>query len=97
MTICEFDSPGSSMGTTNTSLSVSIQKVMDMLDKKIEITTEDNRIFSGVFKCLDYNMDVLLTECIESYTLPNDPETSIITNIGIVNIPGRFIKTAIKI
>ena len=69
----------------------------DLLDRKVEVATKDDRIFTGTIRCLDYKMNVLLTECVQTCTLPTNPPQPIQTNIGIANIPGDFIKDMRKI
>ena len=63
--------------------------VEELLDKQVEVVIEDERSFVGIMKCLDYKMNILLTECNEFYKLNG---SQVVTKIGIVNIPGSSIK-----
>ena len=63
----------------------------ELLDARLEIGIEDGRTFTGVMKCLDCKMNVLLVDCVETC---KQGGREVLTKIGIVNIPGALIKTA---
>lgn len=67
------------------------QQLASLLDKSWRIQISDNRVFTGVAKCLDMDLNIILTHTIESKPTEELSEKKT-RNVGMVMIPGRHIK-----
>jgi len=75
-----------------------------LLNKNLRVTTTDDRIFLGEFKCTDTDLNIILSHTFE-YRLPSPPKSSAITEawkdkvildmtsryVGLVVVPGEHI------
>jgi small nuclear ribonucleoprotein (snRNP)-like protein len=70
----------------------------NLLDRTIQVKIKDGRIFTGTFKCLDYQMNVLLVDCHQQAVvkqISSDIPITLSSQIGIVNIPGSEIEQVV--
>ncbi|KAG9249069.1 LSM domain protein [Calycina marina] len=71
-----------------------------LLNKSLRVTTNDTRMFLGVFKCTDSDRNIILAQTFE-YRMPLPPKPSagkasikqdmISRYLGLVVVPGEYI------
>lgn len=62
-----------------------LAEVKGLFGKKLSVKITDGRIFNGIFRCLDFKMDILLINAEEASCIHG---RIIKKHIGLVNIPG---------